>query len=234
MSKSLGNIINVKDLLKTWDAEVLRMFFAQAHYRSPPDFSEKTLTDIEKGRERLHRIKERLQTHAGNSPHTNHPLPLQNDNEKQYLTTINELQTEFEQAMDDDINTPKAFASLFEFVNKSNRFFEQNPSPTPALCSHALDIYLRIGSVLTLFQPPQATKTDEDPELLKKLDILLRSCNATVKTLTVETLMQALLTAREDARKKKDWDTADRIRKNLEELGFEIQDTATGPTWRMK
>ena len=64
MSKSIGNIINIKDLLQTWDAEVLRMFFAQAHYRSPPDFSEKALTDVEKGRERLYRIKERLQEHA--------------------------------------------------------------------------------------------------------------------------------------------------------------------------
>ena len=45
MSKSLGNIVNVKDLLKTWDPEVIRMFFAQTHYRSPPDFNEKALTE---------------------------------------------------------------------------------------------------------------------------------------------------------------------------------------------
>ena len=47
MSKSLGNIVNVKDLLKTWDPEVIRFFFAQAHYRSPPDFSEKALKKAE-------------------------------------------------------------------------------------------------------------------------------------------------------------------------------------------
>jgi cysteinyl-tRNA synthetase len=50
----------------------------------------------------------------------------------------------------------------------------------------------------------------------------------------MEKLLQALLDTREEARKQKDWATADRIRKNLEHLGFEIQDTVTGPVWRKK
>ena len=134
MSKSIGNIINIKDLLQTWDAEVLRMFFAQAHYRSPPDFSEKALTDVEKGRERLYRVKERLQEYAKGASAQKPSLSKLKEPEKQYLTTIKEFQEEFEAAMDDDFNTPKAFASLFEFVNKSNRFFEQHPKPNPELC----------------------------------------------------------------------------------------------------
>ena len=234
MSKSIGNIINVKDLLKTWDAEILRMFFAQAHYRSPPDFSEKALTDIEKGRERLYRVKERLEEHAAHASSEKLFPGLLHEAEKNYLTTVQELQEEFEEAMDDDFNTPKAFASLFEFVNKSNRFFEQHPTPNPDLCKHALDIYLQIGSVLTLFQPERKPLEENQRKIIEKLLALLNSYRKTIETPTLDNLMQALLHAREEARKQKDWKTADDIRKNLTQLGFEIQDTASGPVWRKK
>ena len=61
MSKSLGNIINVKDLLRTWNPEIIRFFFSQAHYRSPPDFSEKALKNSKKGLDRIYRLKEKLE-----------------------------------------------------------------------------------------------------------------------------------------------------------------------------
>ena len=234
MSKSIGNIINVKDLLKTWDAEILRMFFAQAHYRSPPDFSEKALADIEKGRERLYRVRERLEEYSKQASQQKPSFALLTEVEKEYLNTITELQEEFEYAMDDDFNTPKAFASLFEFINKSNKFFEQQLQPNPELCKHALDVYLAIGSVLTLFQSKTNTWITKEPDVINKLQMLLQSYGKTVQTPTVEELIKALLFARDDARKHKDWKTADRIRKNLEELGFEIQDTTKGPVWRRK
>ena len=60
MSKSLGNIINIKDLIEKWDPEVVRFFYAQAHYRSPPDFSEKGLKNAEKGLTRINRLKDKL------------------------------------------------------------------------------------------------------------------------------------------------------------------------------
>jgi cysteinyl-tRNA synthetase len=234
MSKSIGNIINIKDLLQTWDAEVLRMFFAQAHYRSPPDFSEKALTDVEKGRERLYRLKERLQEYAKQATTQKPSLATLKDPEKQFLNTIKEFQEEFEAAMNDDFNTPKAFASLFEFVNKTNRFFEQHPHPNPELCHHALDIYLKTGSVLTLFQSQTHTLIQNDSEVTSALQKLLLTYGKTLDTTTIDALLQSLLDARQDARKKKDYKTADDIRKNLESLGFEIQDTAHGPVWRKK
>jgi len=234
MSKSLGNIINVRDLLKTWDAEVLRMFFAQAHYRSPPDFSEKALTDVEKGRVRLYRVKERLEEYARRTTHKKNPPGKAQDTEQHYLATIKQLQTEFEDAMDDDFNTPKAFASLFEFINKSNRFFEEHPRPDPTLCSHALEVFLKLGSVLTLFQPTRAPLENRDGEIIEKLQALLRSYGKSLENPTVDSLLHGLLDAREEARKQKDWSTADLIRKSLEQLGFEVQDTADGPVWRKK
>jgi cysteinyl-tRNA synthetase len=234
MSKSLGNIINVKDLLKTWDAEVLRMFFAQAHYRSPPDYSEKALTDITKGLERLYRVKERLQEHAKNGKPQKLSAAKLTEPEKHYHQAIQQFQTEFEAAMDDDLNTPKAFASLFEFTNTSNKFFEQHPTPNPDLCSYALDVYLKTGNVLTLFQPKPQKTTQENPAVIQKLQNLLSTIGKKTEDTAIDDLMKTVLQAREDARKHKDWKTADLIRKNLEELGFEIQDTAQGPVWRKK
>lgn len=234
MSKSLGNIINVKDLLQRWDPEVLRMFFAQAHYRSPPDFSEKALTDIEKGRERLYRVKERLEELAKKTSCQALCLAEVPDAEKPYLVTIKEFQGKFEEAMDDDFNTPQAFATLFDFVNKTNRFFEEQPAPNPKLCRHALDVFVKIGSVLTLFQSQKKASTENDTEIIHSLQTLLQSCKKTISSRSISNLMQALLDAREDARKQKNWQTADHIRKSLETLGFEIQDTASGPVWRKK
>ncbi len=234
MSKSIGNIINIKDLLQRWDAEVLRMFFAQAHYRSPPDFSEKALTDVQKGRERLYRVKERLQDSSNGASAETPTLSKLRESEKQYLATIKEFQDEFEAAMDDDFNTPKAFASLFEFVNKSNRFFEQQPIPDPVLCNHALNVYLKIASVLTIFQPSTHVPRKQESDVTSALQALLRSYGKTFESQTIDSLIQALLEARQDARKNKDYKTADTIRKNLESLGFEIQDTASGSVWRKK
>jgi cysteinyl-tRNA synthetase len=210
------------------------MFFAQAHYRSPPDFSEKALTDIEKGRERLYRVKERLETYSKQASQQKPSLAILSEVEKKYLTMVTELQDDFEQAMDDDFNTPKAFASLFEFINKSNKFFEQQPQPNPELCKHTLDVYLNIGSVLTLFQSKTNVCMKNEPDVTNKLQILLQSYGKTVQTPTLDELMKALLFAREDARKHKNWKIADRIRNELEELGFEIQDTTKGPVWRRK
>jgi cysteinyl-tRNA synthetase len=234
MSKSLGNIINIKDLLRIWDAEVLRMFFVQAHYRSPPDFSEKALADVSRGLERLYRVKERLEEHSQRTVQPKFTAAKSAEAETQFAEAIKAFQEEFESAMDDDFNTPKAFASLFEFINASNKFFDHHPTPPPHLCQKALDIYYKIGNVLTLFQPKLQKPSEKEPEILHRLQSLLSSLGKKSETPTVDNLMKVVLNAREDARSHKDWATADLIRKRLWELGFEIQDTAQGPVWRKK
>jgi cysteinyl-tRNA synthetase len=234
MSKSIGNIINVKDLLKTWDAEILRMFFAQAHYRSPPDYSEKALADNQKGLERLYRLKERLEALSGHEAKKKVSSASLSEHEQEYLLVIQQLRDEFEQAMDDDFNTPKAFASLFEFVNKSNKFFELRPQANPLLCKSALDLFVKIGNTLTLFQPKTTKTEQQDKTLTEKLHHLLKLHGEPQQTTNVEELIKAALACRLEARNRKDWKTADSIRKELESLGFEIQDSAQGSTWRKK
>ncbi len=233
MSKSLGNIINIKDLLKTWNPEIIRFFFAQAHYRSPPDFSEKGLKNAEKGLSRIHRLREKLESFSeGNSSN------IEKENfereESIYYEVVQSFKEQFEQAMDDDINTPEAVAILFDFVNKSNKYLENNPKPNEKLCKYALDIIIKLGSVLTLFQPKTISADLEDESLSNKLQEIILKYGGNTERKSINKLLDIILEIRNESRKRKDWKISDDIRKELEVIGFEIQDTIDGSVWRKK
>ena len=117
MSKSLGNIINIRDALKQWDAEVLRFFFASVHYRSPADFNERALKNAENSLKRIKVMKENLEAMAGKDE--NFDEKNLDKIEKRYLLEIKELKKKFEEAMDDDFNTPKAIAGKDENFDES-------------------------------------------------------------------------------------------------------------------
>ncbi len=229
MSKSIGNIINIKDLLKEWDAEVIRFFYAQAHYRSPPDFSKKGLINAKKGLLKIHRLKEKLEGYAEDKKFEVDKLFSL---EKQFFNDIEKLKSDFEKAMDDDFNSPQAVGVIFEFVNKANRYFEKTDKPHRGLIKYSLDTLVDIGCVLTLFQTKEKSKVEGQvlEKLKEKAELYITDINGK----TIEEIMDMLLKAREEARSKKDWNTADNIRDDLKELGFEIQDTDKGPVWRKK
>jgi cysteinyl-tRNA synthetase len=233
MSKSLGNFITIRDLITKYPPEVIRIFFAQAHYRSPPDYTEKALSDTTKSLERLHRVKERLQECATPTNDELDTTTLQ-DTEKDYLLTIETLTTSFTAAMDDDFNTPKAFAALFDFTNKTNKYLENTPTPTPALCRLALKALLETGNVLTLFQETTAPQPQEDLAVTHALQTLAEQYQVKATATTTPELLNALLQARTDARKHKQWAIADGIRNDIEKLGYEIQDTDKGSVWRKR
>lgn len=229
MSKSIGNIVNVTDLMNTWDSEVIRMFFAQAHYRSPPDFSQTALENTRKGLERIYRLKERLEGHsAENSVVDENKLT---EDEKQYLTQINEFTQKFEKAMNDDFNTPEAFAQIFDFINTSNSFLERNEQVDGALCNFGLEQLLKLGNTLTLFQPIKVQV--DGTALLEKLQQLLQKYTK-VKSKSIEEIIKTLIDIREEARKKKNWQMADQLRNELEVAGIEVQDTSKGPVWKKR
>jgi cysteinyl-tRNA synthetase len=230
MSKSLGNIINVKDLLQKWDPEIVRFFFAQAHYRSPPDFSEKALENTEKGLTRINRLRERLEELTG-SIDFRESINKENltDHESQFLEAIEDFKTKFEKAMDDDFNTPEAVATIYDFVNASNKYLEIGSNPNLHLCKYGLKTLLGFGNILTLFQPK---KTTDDAVFVKKLKSLIIKYGKKTDDENLDNLMKIMLTLRQDARERKDWNTADNIRNELREIGFEIQDKAEGSVWR--
>ena len=230
MSKSLGNIINVKDLLQKWDPEIIRFFFAQAHYRSPPDFSEKALENTEKGLTRIHRLKERFEELSRDIDSVE-SIEKENlpDDESKFLQTIEDFKIKFENAMDDDFNTPEAVAKIYDFVNASNKYLEVTPDPNKNLCKYGLQTLIQLGNVLTLFQPKKET---DDTVFVKKLQSLIGKYGKQTDDESIDNLMEIMLNLRQEARERKEWNTADNIRNELREIGFEIQDTAEGTVWR--
>ena len=224
MSKSLGNIINIRDLLQEYHPETIRFFYAQTHYRTPPDFSPAAMAIAQEGLTRITRAREQLQKKAG--PTKLERNQLTND-EKAYCDAIEQCRNRFEKAMDDDFNTPRAIAALFYFVKVTNKHLEGDH---PGLYQYAYDTLTQLGNVLTLFRHE---KTMDEP----MCDQLVKLAEKYVEGMPVhetEKLMTAILDARDKAREKKDWKTADLIRDELEDLGFEIQDTPQKTIWRIK
>jgi cysteinyl-tRNA synthetase len=98
---------------------------------------------------------------------------------------------------------------------------------------YALEALQEIGLVLTLFQPRVKKETSEK-NVIQSLQSLLQHYGASSTSKSIDDLMQNALQLREQARNEKQWNTADAIRDELQQLGFEIQDTDKGPQWRRK
>ncbi|RLF43769.1 MAG: cysteine--tRNA ligase, partial [Thermoplasmata archaeon] len=159
MSKSLGNIINIRDALQHWHAEALRFFFASYHYRSPADYNEDAMKNAENAVKRLRLLKEKLEEIAGKDDKFDEREL--NKKEKEYLMVIKEFKKKFEEAMDDDFNTPKALEVIFDFIKKTNKFLMEIEKPNGRLCRYALNEFLKITNVLTLLQEEEKEINEE-------------------------------------------------------------------------
>ncbi|WP_264769507.1 cysteine--tRNA ligase [Coxiella burnetii] len=193
MSKSLGNIISIREALKESDVEVLRYFLLSGHYRNPLSYSKENL---ENGRLALERFYLALRG-----------LPVVNHEKTSSYTD------RFYEAMDDDFNTPIAFALLFEMVREINRFRDNNQIEKAAVLAAELKC---LGNIFGLLQYSpeqflQGAKKEADVQEIKKL-----------------------IDQRNEARAKKDWKTADQIRDQLTDLGVAIEDSSDGTSWRQE
>ncbi len=224
MSKSIGNIINVRDALSMWDAESLRFFFASVHYRSPPDFSEEAMRNAENAVRRIRIAKEKLEMAAGEDDKFNEKGL--DEVEKEYLNNVKKFIRNFEVAMDDDFNTPKAIETIFDFVKDTNILFMKKENPSPPLCRYALNTFLKIANVLTLLQEEEKKV---DVEALKKI----ASGYGVEEQGSWEEMLERLLEIRRNARKEKNYALADEIRAKLKEIGIEIEDRGEETIWRI-
>mgnify|MGYP001057152218 CR=1 FL=1 len=224
MSKSLGNIVNVRDLLQKYHPETIRFFYAQTHYRTPPDFSPAAMKIAQEGLTRITRAREKLHQKACPQELKRNELT---STEKDYFDAILQCRAEFEQAMDDDFNTPRAIAAIFDFVKMTNKHLQEKH---PGLYQYAYDTLTELGNILTLFR--EEKKIDET--ICEQLTKLAEKYVEVMPKKEIDALMIAILDARDKARDKKEWEKADMIRDKLENLGFEVQDTAQGTTWRMR
>lgn len=207
MAKSLGNYITVREALKKYDAEAIRLFVLSTHYRSEIDFTDKKLRDAEISLRRLYNTLENLEGAMERSL-DREPTEM----EKQFEKRVEELRTRFIEAMDEDFNTPRALAALFDMSREINRFLEGKKQMNTELLKMVYDGFSELGKALGLFQKERIRKVGE------KL---------------AEELLNLLVGLREDLRSKGDYELSDEVRTKLRELGVRLEDTSEGPKWKL-
>ena len=123
MSKSLGNFLLVREILKRYNPDVLRFFMLSAQYRSPLNYSEELMESAKSGLERIRTCGDRLKVLIANAP-----AEQMSDDEDSLLDTTKEYVTDFENAMDDDFNTADAIAAIFDLVKFANTKLDEESS----------------------------------------------------------------------------------------------------------
>ena len=188
MSKSLGNIISLPEALDKFEPQALRLFFLSSHYRSPLFYSEEVVHSQERA---IRRLRQALRVEPGSSP------PIDPEG----------FRTRFLEAMDDDINTPRALAALFDLAREINRGRERN-----ADVSDAQQTLADLAGVLGL----DLAESDDDAGT------------------SAAPFIQLLVDLRSDLRSARQFDQADRIRDELTSLGVSLEDTPAGTEWTLR
>lgn len=201
MSKSLGNFLTIDKILENYDANTIRFFILTNHYRMPVEFSDEALLSAQAGVKRLYNaINEARKT-----------VKIDGNLD---LTTFDEYK-EFVEGMDEDLNTSKALAVLFDLATKLNK--EQN--------STNLTLLYKISEVLG-FNFEKIEISEE--EIKEKIDVIAKKLGTDFKN------MEEILAFRKTAREEKNWDLADKIRIALDEVGIILKDGKEGTTWEIK
>jgi cysteinyl-tRNA synthetase len=247
MSKSLGNLITIKEALEKYGADALRIFVLSSHYRSPLTYSEVTLQATEVALRIFRDAKWKL-----TEPHSeiNRSMLEAQGVKTDDITAAKSYYNRFISAMDDDFNTAQALATLFDLAQEINRAV--NLGHEDKITDHR-KIFKQLADVLGLLLPEPKTK---DPELdtepfsklqdetiskirRAKLDKLINEvCTASVNTAVsaddVKPYINWLVDIRTALRKQKQFQLSDEIRAALDELGIILEDTPTDTFWRYK
>ncbi|MCK9524851.1 MAG: cysteine--tRNA ligase [Limnochordia bacterium] len=204
MSKSIGNVISVQELLKRYPKELLRFYLLSTHYRSALEFYEGKLEEVSKGWTRLNDSYRTLQDDLKQADDGD---PV---SDGETLETLARLETDLVEALADDFNTAMAFGILFEVVREINGYKHRQGRGQEVL-QKASDVLQRFaGQIFGVLQQEQA----QDDSL-------------------AESLLDLLLGLRQELRKQKNFALSDQIRDQLASLGVTIEDTPQGPRWKV-
>lgn len=194
MSKSLGNFLTLHEALEQYEPAVLRFYLLSNHYRVPLEFTDTSLVVAQAGVQRIREVLVRLNALADKS------------GDGMLGNLPEQARHEIEEAMDDDFNTPRAFAAMFDFIRTLNGMLSQNElSQADAVAAREVfDMLSRVFGIV-----PAAT-----------LDIPID--------------IQAIVDKRQAARDTKDWATSDTLRDELAALNWTVDDTPYGPLVKKK
>lgn len=204
MSKSLGNIMKVRDICQKYKGEVIRYFILSAHYRSPLNFSEEQLQQAERSLQRLgnaiFNVKHLLKQDKFKKS--------KDKDDESILEKRRESEQKFIEAMNDDFNTPVALSQLFGFSREINIYLNSPGLKNKEVIEETLKFYQELaGKILGILE-------DFDREE------------------SFEQEIEKLIKEREEARKERNWVESDRIRNKLQEKGILLEDTPSGVRWK--
>lgn len=222
MSKSLGNFLLLRDVLKTTKPAVLRMLMMQTHYRSPLDFSQDRLEEAAAALERIQSLVARIDWAMENAQDIPSPLDT-----RTIVNRTRETRNEFIFAMDDDFNTAGGLGVIFTFVGELNTALGDKTvsiSDVPVLRG-ARDVICELMNVFGIDLSQEATAEGDYP--VEVVDLAAKV--AGYAGADAHEAVDALLEARTKARAEKNFAVADAVRDGLTGLGFTVEDTPQGP-----
>ena len=220
MSKSLGNLFYTREFIKKNGAEVLKFLLLSAHYRSTIDFSDRHIRETQAGLHRIYSAIRKCESFRGGATsREGQPTP----EEQVVLDYTREFRKRWCGAMDDDLNTPKLLGFLFDFVRLMNAYLDRKGFKptcfTPVIVGGFLEQLRDLSSVLNLF----AEDSNRFLNTLKDSILEFRQ----LRRVDIESQIKL----RSEARARKDFTAADKIRQELHKNGIEIKDSSATTEW---
>ena len=201
MSKSLGNFLTAREILKKYPAEAIRFFFFQTHYAGPLNFSFEMIEAAQKGLEKIQNLVDNV----------NQKLKVTSTDKTKFDFDFSRYYTAFEEAMDDDFNSPRAIAVIFDFVKDVNKTINEAPDL-------GIDFYLGVKDYLE--------KTADEVFGIISFEEKTSSSNLEHE------LIELLIKIRLNAKKEKNFQLSDSIRNELKSLGVILQDTKDSTSYK--
>ncbi len=197
MSKSKNNFFTVREISEEYDLEVLRFFLLSAHYRKPLNFTEENMQQTKNGLDRIYIGRDRLRSLIEKAGDGNE------EKSDELKSEVDRIKKEFEENMDDDINTADAISSIYELIKFINTSLDEDASKE--ILEYTYETLEKLTDVIGIMKRESEEVDEEIEELIEK---------------------------RNQARKDKDYALADSIRDELLEKGIILEDTADGVKWR--
>lgn len=211
MAKSLGNFVTVEEVAKRYSLDILKILFLQAHYSHPVDFSWERMEEAERAMERFYVLLDKINRLEARGSRLKGEIPLQ-PSASSLEEDIGSFKRKFDEAMDDDFNTPKGMAILFDMVNECNKLLEHSKDKAESfILRYVVDAIKEIAEVFGLTFEQKKKKLSKTKEEIEEM-----------------------LDLRNKARQKRDFKTADRIRQELDEAGIILEDQKDGTSWRVR
>jgi len=197
MSKSLGNFVPVREAVRRWGADAVRLFVLTSHYRTPLTYSEEALDAAKRGVERLRTSLSSAQDDGASGPPQVGAATAALD--------ASPFRERFFDAMDRDLNTPQAVAALFDLAREINRTRDEGQAVEEAQAA-----------------------------LHELADILGLTLAEEEESMAAAPFIQLLIELRDELRRAKRYDLADRVRSRLGALGIALEDTPQGTVWKRR